>query len=639
MVYPRTYEEALATNEPLDETKDWNPLVLQMRGFTPSGTFKSPYSFVIITDGTYFYACNAFQVVYGGPYWDEDPPNPEHPGSGNGVDGTDLVAVVNTVLAIPNSTVIIAPGNYLVTDSLVITEDYVDLEISKGAILTLDDGLDVAIIKAENVENIKGHGAGYLDGNKTNQSPGEGSPPLPENGGYEADGVLFYNVTDSEVSGLTLVNMRNCGVRIKADSHRNKVFGNTFSGCGQMAISCLGTTYNDAEITPQHHMIITGNHISACYEAGISLHRCFNSVVTDNICLENGDGGIVLEIASDIVIDGNVCNGNFNWGICAENASERCIISNNQCEENTKALAAHLPLIGEITQAETPSGITVNGGDDTIVSGNFVSDNNRGIYVYGAAHVNVSDNIIIDNTVGIQVDTATSPTIEGNTVSGSHADPAYTGFGIYIMNTDVASVCGNTLYGNTGTNIRLFNDNYCSVTANTASGGIGGIYLLDSCFNTVADNTLSGNGDADGIYVIQLDAEPSLYNIIKGNEISSQQRAGIYIENANFSNISHNTIVNVSLKEAGVYNGITIVDSQHCTLVGDKIIDPKRVLGGEQGAPYPTIQYGILEDGTSNFNTYSNIDTYTIDYIGTGLHIIGASSKVGFSWSGPNWVP
>ena len=96
---PRYYETAIAEDTHLlDPAYDWKEMVLRINGFSPSGTFLSPYDFAIIFDGTYYSACNAFQVIYGGQYWDEDPVDPEHSGSGNGVDGTSLLDVTQAAV-------------------------------------------------------------------------------------------------------------------------------------------------------------------------------------------------------------------------------------------------------------------------------------------------------------------------------------------------------------------------------------------------------------------------------------------------------------------------------------------------------------------------------------------------------------
>jgi hypothetical protein len=85
MSYPRKYPTG--ESDLKNTYQDWNAMVDRVNGFTPSGTFRSPYNFLIDFDDTDYYASNAFQVVYGGP---------DDAGT---VDGADLEAVINAALS------------------------------------------------------------------------------------------------------------------------------------------------------------------------------------------------------------------------------------------------------------------------------------------------------------------------------------------------------------------------------------------------------------------------------------------------------------------------------------------------------------------------------------------------------------
>jgi hypothetical protein len=95
-------------------------MVDRINGFTPEGVFNSPYNFLILTDDTYFYACNAFQVVYGGPDNQGEPP----------VDGTDATAVIKAALdGLPTNNlggktgiIQFSPGVYPITEDLEIPD-------------------------------------------------------------------------------------------------------------------------------------------------------------------------------------------------------------------------------------------------------------------------------------------------------------------------------------------------------------------------------------------------------------------------------------------------------------------------------------------------------------------------------------
>jgi hypothetical protein len=90
---------------------DWNTMVDFYNGFTPTGSFKSAYNFLITYDSTYYYASNAFQTIYGGA------------SDAGGVSGASLLAVTQACI------------NYL-TDGLIIL-----LNLDEPGGLTYKDGV------------------------------------------------------------------------------------------------------------------------------------------------------------------------------------------------------------------------------------------------------------------------------------------------------------------------------------------------------------------------------------------------------------------------------------------------------------------------------------------------------------------
>lgn len=63
-----------------------NQIINAINGFSASGTFRAPYTFLVTTDGTDAYASNAFQTVYGGA------------SDAGSVDGGDASAVIQAAL-------------------------------------------------------------------------------------------------------------------------------------------------------------------------------------------------------------------------------------------------------------------------------------------------------------------------------------------------------------------------------------------------------------------------------------------------------------------------------------------------------------------------------------------------------------
>jgi len=100
MSYPRAYPTSDGT--PLSP-EDYNALRLILAGYTPSGTFLNPCTFIISEDGTDTYASNAYQTVYGGP------------SDVGGVDGGDPADVIDAAVAAlgnPGGRILFRQGRY-----------------------------------------------------------------------------------------------------------------------------------------------------------------------------------------------------------------------------------------------------------------------------------------------------------------------------------------------------------------------------------------------------------------------------------------------------------------------------------------------------------------------------------------------
>ena len=103
MSYPAKYPPAV-------NPENWNAMVDFFNGFTPEGIFKNPYDYMIVTDGTNYYACNSYQIIFGGP------------DDAGGVDGEDANAVIKAVFATADC-VYLGPGIFEIdgTDMITIT--------------------------------------------------------------------------------------------------------------------------------------------------------------------------------------------------------------------------------------------------------------------------------------------------------------------------------------------------------------------------------------------------------------------------------------------------------------------------------------------------------------------------------------
>lgn len=161
MSYPRKYPTNTGDNHP--DFNDWNAMVDRITGFTSSGTFRSPYSYLVDFDGTDYYACNAYQVVYGGP------------SDAGAVDGGDPEAVIQAALdnltgGRSHKETVKLKGTYtLAADDQIKIPSYTTLDLT-DALVTTHDSTTVATIVNKNWavgdSNIEIIG-GVIDGGDT----------------------------------------------------------------------------------------------------------------------------------------------------------------------------------------------------------------------------------------------------------------------------------------------------------------------------------------------------------------------------------------------------------------------------------------------------------------------------------------
>lgn len=222
-----------------------------------------------------------------------------------------------------------------------------------------------------------------------------------------------------------------------------------------------------------------------------------------------------------------------------------------------------------------------NGPENCIIDcEGSVSNNHRGFFFHrGEDSSSIVKGFAIRNGIitggsnqgGAILCIGSSPTIEGNIITGNQAD---FGGGIKCEQNSSPIITGNTITGNTalwGGGIYCYR--YSSpiitgnnITSNTASYGGGGVYCYWHCSPTISDNKINGN--------------ESIYG------------GGIWCD---FSSptITDNTIVE---NIAGVGGGISCWDSSP-TITGNTIAGNSASFGVGiwcQGSAYPTITNTIF---------------------------------------------
>jgi parallel beta-helix repeat protein len=205
---------------------------------------------------------------------------------------------------------------------------------------------------------------------------------------------------------------------------------------------------------------VTDCEVRDCDFDGIAVVSAAQSRITGNRCLNNGRFGILVQ-APDSHIVGNHCEGNGTImaggaGIGAVNAPRSSIIGNTSV-------------------GNTGHGVQLNGSPLSLEADNIAKNNSiSGVDCYASENCTITGNISTANAVrGIEVDSASNGvTVSANIVLGNGE------FGISVYRSQRVSVMGNSVSGNTGGQIRLWDDAdtspaHAALQGNIMSGNIG----------------------------------------------------------------------------------------------------------------------------------------------------------------------
>jgi hypothetical protein len=215
------------TYPPVRQPSVWNAWLLSMQafrdGFTTSGTFRSPYSYLIDFDGTDYHVVNAYQTVYGGP------------DDAGGVDGGDVNAVIQAMLDDASAIdVFFNPAVYPITADLVLPERFLSLRgVPWNSIIQPVAGNITMLRYADGASNRDGLILDGLEFDGANQTGG--------------DGAFLYNLTNGIIRNCQFIDVYGFGLFTSPDTDVDGtpkagrvssdllVFNNDFDNCGRGA--------------------------------------------------------------------------------------------------------------------------------------------------------------------------------------------------------------------------------------------------------------------------------------------------------------------------------------------------------------------------------------------------------------------
>jgi len=340
---------------------------------------------------------------------------------------------------------------------------------------------------------------------------------------------LNYNIIHGNYDGIRL---DHC------DNHT--ILQNIFTSNNNNSIYWLIGMFNRIQNNTFNNSIIYGAYLIGCHNNTISFN--FMEQNRDGIFLSSSDSNQIFNnTLRDNDEDGiSLLNSYFNklWnnkvilngfsGITLDNCHNNTIFWNNI----------------SYSKLSTGYGIDLVNSENNTIEENDVFSNGYGFRLYNSDYNKIKKNFIIKNNQdGIYLNDSINVTIWNNQISDNMER------GIYLYHNSM----NNTIFNNTITNNLTSNQEY-------------GIYLLNNCNDNYILNNTIFNNDIDGIHL-----ETSCRNnIISFNNISNigsaQQANGIYMGGYCIdNNILQNTISNHSTA------GIAITNCLRITISGNNL--------------------------------------------------------------------
>ena len=322
-----------------------------------------------------------------------------------------------------------------------------------------------------------------------------------------------------------------------------------------------GGEWPDSVFLNESRSSIIIDNVLTTTEYGIRLRLSNNTVVSDNIILNNGWVGIFSWFSSNNTIRENMVTNNTWCGICLDSSSNSTVSDN--------------------TITDTEIGIYSHYSLNNSMSGNNVTSNRYGIFLDYSSNNVLRDNIMAGNKYNFGVcrnywlgelshfinDVDASNTVDGRPIlylvneQNRIIDPptaSNIGYLAVINSTNIVvrhlnmknnwegiflaytkdSLIQNVTVTSNYYGINLVSSSNISITENNITNNGNGVYLARSSNNTIVENSIANNEDGVWLY------DHSCNNSISGNNVTANKRYGIYLWFSSVGNsIVHNNFV------------------------------------------------------------------------------------------------
>lgn len=322
-----------------------------------------------------------------------------------GTDSRALQAALNYVADLGGGTVEIAPGTYLMYDSLHLRSN-VAVKGTGTVVLRKCDGFSSRLVE---------------DGDY-----GEEQVAVADPSGFKAG--MGIAIMDSKAEGFHITVRTITGI----DQKSLLLNGPLLTDCmvendavAKSAFPVVSGYY--VENSKVENIIIEGNrekndNLNGCRGGGIFLYRASNIRISKvEACDYNGDG-ISFQQSNDIVVEDCICRGNTNLGLHPGSGSQRPTVRNNESRDNGQV---GLYLCWRVRKGTFEHNRILRNGETGISIGHKDTDN-----VF-------RDNVVAENgTYGILFREETEPMgghrnlIQDNVIQNNGSGNV--GFGVYV---------------------------------------------------------------------------------------------------------------------------------------------------------------------------------------------------------------
>ena len=497
MSYPRLSSEISAVGDYARGDLDWDPMVLQHRGFTASGVFKQLAKYIMTTDGTDIYISNSYQVIYGGP-------NDAGGIDGDDADATAILTQAMTDVAATGGIIYVAEGTFMFD----ITGKGNPLMVLPPNVNLIGAGIDATIFKAKGTMPDLGIGLFIMHANSSLQNltvdmDGDnltwlGSYTPASWFGAVSIGNYLHGVTNdpgtdayvnnakfincdaaagvTNISGLGLNVLYGKGIKV-----RNVSFYNCYAG---QFITYQPTT-TQTELSNQWYDI-DGVYAENCY---VGVYWEIGSANLKHVTTRDCTVGILINAEPSSWTYGTIENPtliNCSGGGIVMNGPVEWIKIVNPHVDGTGAAAWGIRYVGK-------AGSTCTISNPTLLNcGEGFRANDAGVVTWNGGR--------IYNANSFGVFASADITLKGCEIenSGTH--------GVYITHaggsSNIGIIEGCNIHDNTNDGVRLDGASYVTVQGNSIRNNDVGVREMSvSDYNLISENILKSNTTADIAYV------------------------------------------------------------------------------------------------------------------------------------------